>query len=97
MIDPDPSDEAVRLQAYSLWEAAGRTHGHDQTDWLQAETMLSPTQLHLDPETMPGAASDPTLVETIREELHEVAELASKAVHFVEELFVSHGDAKKAD
>ena len=29
--------ERVRQHAFSLWEAAGRPHGHDLDHWLQAE------------------------------------------------------------
>jgi hypothetical protein len=35
-----PTEEAIRLTAYDEWERAGRTHGHDLTDWFKAESEL---------------------------------------------------------
>ena len=33
--------EHVRQHAFSLWEAAGRPHGHDLDHWLQAEREIN--------------------------------------------------------
>jgi hypothetical protein len=35
-----PSEDEIRLNAYYLWGASGRTDGHDVTDWLNAEKEL---------------------------------------------------------
>lgn len=32
--------QAVELLAYNLWERHGHHHGHDVSDWLEAENML---------------------------------------------------------
>lgn len=34
----DPSE--VTRVAYALYEQRGRTHGHDQDDWFQAEQLV---------------------------------------------------------
>lgn len=31
-------EEEIRRRAYQLFEERGRQHGHDQQDWLRAET-----------------------------------------------------------
>ena len=35
-----PSDEAVRLLAYHLWNASGQPEGGELNFWLEAETRL---------------------------------------------------------
>ncbi len=35
-----PSDQDVSRRAFEIWEANGRTHGHDVENWLQAEAEL---------------------------------------------------------
>jgi hypothetical protein len=44
--------EQVRQRAFSLWEAAGRPHGHDLDHWLQAER-------EIDGEKKPAKAAKP--------------------------------------
>lgn len=38
-----PSEDSVRLNAYSRWADSGQTHGHDVADWLNAEGELYET------------------------------------------------------
>jgi hypothetical protein len=38
-----PTDEAIRLDAYLRWEAAGQPQGDGVDFWLQAENELRPT------------------------------------------------------
>ncbi len=78
--------DAIRLRAYEIWEWNGRTHGHDQDDWRRAEAMLGAVPLELESETTPGAETDPSLMDSIKEEMQVIAETAGKAVHYVEEL-----------
>jgi hypothetical protein len=35
------SEEAIRLRAYEIWEAAGRLEGDGVQSWLEAERELS--------------------------------------------------------
>lgn len=35
-----PSYQDVSRRAFEIWEATGRTHGHDVENWLQAEAEL---------------------------------------------------------
>jgi len=35
-----PTHEEIARRAYHLWEAAGRRHGGDVDDWVQAEREL---------------------------------------------------------
>jgi hypothetical protein len=35
-----PSEEDIRLLAYAIFEAKGKSPGHDLDDWLQAEKEL---------------------------------------------------------
>ncbi len=41
------SEHRIRLRAYELFEARGRTHGHDLDDWLQAEHEISKGKIHV--------------------------------------------------
>jgi hypothetical protein len=33
-------DQAIRERAYAIWEANGRSHGHDWVDWFRAESEI---------------------------------------------------------
>jgi hypothetical protein len=35
------SHEKIAARAYEIWQVTGRSHGHDQEDWFQAERELS--------------------------------------------------------
>lgn len=37
----NPSEEKIRLRAYTLYEERGREDGHDVDDWLRAEAELT--------------------------------------------------------
>lgn len=39
-IPAEPTDEAIALRAYSLWESEGRPAGKDVEHWLRAEREL---------------------------------------------------------
>jgi hypothetical protein len=38
-----PQDK-IAARAYEIWQASGRSHGHDQEHWFQAERELRGTQ-----------------------------------------------------
>ena len=77
---------AIRLKAYEIWETKGWTDGHDQDDWLEAESILAPHALTLEPAMMAGAETDPSFLDSIKDEIQVIADTAGKAVHYVEEL-----------
>lgn len=37
----ETGEEQIRLRAYELYEAHGRTDGHDVEDWLEAEAEIT--------------------------------------------------------
>lgn len=37
---PEEIDRRVREKAYELFERRGRAHGHDQSDWFEAEQVV---------------------------------------------------------
>ena len=37
----EPSDQAIRERAYTIWEREGRPHGRERDHWLQAVWELS--------------------------------------------------------
>ncbi len=41
------SEQKIRLRAYEIFEARGRTHGHDLDDWLQAEREIIKGNIHV--------------------------------------------------
>jgi Protein of unknown function (DUF2934) len=36
--------DKIAARAYEIWQASGRSHGHDQEHWFQAERELRGTQ-----------------------------------------------------
>jgi len=40
MIASGPSEQEIAVQAYLVWEAAGRPHGRAVEHWLKAEAQL---------------------------------------------------------
>jgi hypothetical protein len=35
-----PTEDEIRMRAYHLWQARGRDHGQDRSDWYEAERQL---------------------------------------------------------
>ena len=41
LLPQEEREEQIRLAAYQLWEAKGKSHGSDKEDWAEAEDSLS--------------------------------------------------------
>ena len=98
-VEPDagPSEHAIRLKAYELWERGGRMNGSDRDDWFRATAILTRPQAASSPEA-PSAteASEPhTAVELVAEGLHNAVSLVADAAQTVANLFGSQAGAKE--
>ena len=47
----------IAERAYALYESRGRTHGHDEEDWVQAERLLFKQELLPNPDSKPSRIS----------------------------------------